>query len=363
MRDRLKVAIIGYGRMGEIHAEVWASIPEARLVGIADADVKRRYIANARITQHECGVYEAPEQVLSAEKPELAVVATPAPAHAAHAIEAILAGCHVICEKPMALDLEEADRMVSTARRHGRVLAVHHQTVFTNAVQRALAMIAAGEIGDLYYVEGWCKGRPAPYDLMEVGGHVLHLMRYFAGGEASEVFGDAAHMGRLLNRGDVRPLETLYPAGRPMGIGGGDYLFGYYRFARGVRGILRLKTLPGESNEYMAVELHGTKGRLRIHQTSTGRLFRKPTPHDDFATLHWQEVDPAEIWDPDPRWIAPMRRFAEDVIAAIREERPPKVSGDDGRAVLEMALGIYASHFAGEPLLLPLKERTHPLLG
>ena len=73
-------------------------------------------------------------------------------------------------------------------------------------------------------------------------------------------------------------------------------------------------------------------------------------------------IDRIVYWENDPSWTGLMRRFAEDVLSAIRTDtRRPRVTGEDGRTALEMALGIYASHLAGKPLSLPLHNRRHPL--
>lgn len=369
MAELLRVGIIGYGRMGEIHAEVWTGIPQARLAAIADPDPKRWQLAFERYSRNGCKIFGFGVEMLDAVPLDVVVVATQAPDHCRNVLLAMEHGCHVICEKPIALTLEEADVMVDAARRSSSFLAVHHQTVFTDAVVCAKAMRWDGEIGKLYYIEGWCKGRPAPYDLMEVGGHVLHLILDFAVGYhyywPIGVFGDVRDMNRETlwhdaSSEDARPIEELYPQGRPCGMDVGDYIFGYYKFKNGIRAALRLATLDSESSEFMAVELHGTKGRLRIHQTETGRLFFKPTPHDTFDTMAWQEVK--GVWNPDPKWIIPVRRFAEDFLDAIRKKREPAVPEVTGRLVLEMTLGIYASHFAGKSLNIPLEDRKCPFV-
>lgn len=366
MAEALKVGIIGYGRQGEVHAEVWANIPEAKLVAIADPDPKRLAVAIRKHAVNGCKLFETGELMLGrVSLPlDLVVVATQPADHCRLTLAAVQRGCHVICEKPMALTLEEADEMVAAALRNGCQLAVHFQTGVTKTVRHAQQLLGSGAIGMLRSIRGWCKGRPAPYDLMEVGGHVLHLMYEFAGREPVEVFGRVMLGWRRGRRSDARPIAELYPEGRPMGIGAGDYLFGLYRFRNGVHGHLELLTLPegGSDSQYMTTELVGTAGRLRIQHSATGRLFTKRAPYDDFeSTLTgWEEVDPS-LWENDPSWHGPMREFDKAFLDTLRWGVPSIVSGEDGRMVLEMALGIYASHLAGKPLELPLKERKHPL--
>lgn len=367
MTEPLKVGIIGYGRQGKVHAEVWANMEGAKLVAIADPDPKRMAVAIREHAINGIKLFESGELELGrASLPlDLVIVATQPADHCRLTLAALKRGCHVICEKPMALALEEADEMVGSARGAKLLLAVHHQTVFTDAVVKAEKMVAAGEIGELYHMVGTGKGRPAAYDLMEIGGHLTHLMYVFAG-DPSSVFGDAVVNGQAAASSDIRPIADFYPDGRDMGrgvgAGPGDLIIGHYSFVGGVRGTIIMTTLESESNEYMALELWGTRGRLRIHQTQAARLFISPAPLNDFQATAggWHEV--TGTWHPDPLWRVSMRRFAEDVLAAIRTGKQPGVDGDDGRTALEMCLGIYASHFAGRPLALPLKERKH-LLG
>jgi hypothetical protein len=90
------------------------------------------------------------------------------------------------------------------------------------------------------------------------------------------MFGDAVKDGRAMQRSDMRPISELYPTGRQMGIGAGDYLSGYYEFVGGVRGFISLWECETMSHEWMFLELCGTKGRIRVWD----RLFFNPAPFD-----------------------------------------------------------------------------------
>lgn len=362
---KFKIGIIGYGKMGASHARAWAGIPEAEISAIADRDEEQIAAAKAA---YSCPVFKDAREMLKEVQLDIVVVATQAQYRLAPVLAAIEHGCHVICEKPMAINLEDADKMIEAAERKGVTLAVHHEHILIPAVAKAEEMIRRGAIGDLYFMEGFAKGRPAPYELMEEAIHMLHMMRYFSKSEVAWCFGHIQEKGRDATEKDLRPLADFYPVGRSTGgAGAGDYIFGYYRFANGVCGALRLKNLERTSNEYAAVELQGTKGRIKIHfsnnYSSSGRLFYKSTPQDDFSTIKWQEIDVGYRRDfikrffyrifggpPKPFITTSARRFARHFLDALREGRKPKVTGADGRAALEMALGIYESHFQKKPI-------------
>lgn len=358
--------------MGASHARAWAGIPEAEISAIVDRSEEQ---ISAAKKLYGCRAFQDTEEMLASVPLDIVVVATQAQYRLAPVLAAIEHGCHVICEKPMAINLEDADKMIDAAERKGVTLAVHHEHILIPAVAKAEEMIRQGAIGDLYFMEGLAKGRPAPYELMEEAIHMLHMMRYFAKSEVAWCFGHIEEKGRDVAEKDLRPLADFYPMGRSTGgVGAGDYIFGYYRFANGVCGALHLKNLERTSNEYAAVEFHGTKGRIKIHfsnnYSSSGRLFYKSTPQDDFSTLKWQEIDVGYRRDfikkffyrifggpPKPFTTVAARRFAREFLSALKGGRNPKVTGEDGRAALEMALGIYDSHFEKLPKALPLKSR------
>lgn len=357
----VKVGIVGYGMMGKMHARVWSEIPGTEVVAIAEPMPDRQ----DEIRQmHACPVFSnLLEMLMHGPKPDIIVVATHAPCHVSDTLRALYCGCHVICEKPMALTLGECDIMVATARNRNLKLAINHQSVFSRTVTVAEQKIVAGDIGELYAIKAYGKGRIACSDLMEIAGHLLHVMWYFANGAVTEVFGDVTYKGRPVIKDDVVRIQDLYSEGRDSGYGAGDRMFGYYKFSNGVRGELHLEQLSGapstfgESRNFgYFIELCGTAGRMQFYLPRV--LFFNSSPYDDLAkdATPWIEVDPRLREERDPMLI---KRFNEQFLTAIREDKDPVVSGSIGRMVMEMTLGVYASHFAGQPLLTPL-GRKHP---
>ncbi len=359
----LRVGIVGYGRMGKHHAEVFSGIKGAGISAVADpADNLRE---QARET-YRCAVFDHIHGMLTQrERPDIVVIATHSPLHHEQTLEALSVGCHVICEKPMADSLQECDDMVNLAAARGLKLAVHHQSVFSRAFAHARQMIVSGEIGELCLLRAYGKGRVACSDVKEIGGHLVHGMRYLSGGEVTEVYGDVTCEGRSATNEDARRVQELYPEGRDSGIGAGDRMFGYYKFTNGVRAELQLALLdeaPATYNESRVfgyyIDVFGTKERLQLYLPHT--LFRNRSPYDDWArgATRWEEVNPDFRNDRDPLLT---RLFIEDFIEAIQKDRDPRVSGREGRIAMEMTLGITRSHLMGVPLAIPLADRRHPL--
>lgn len=367
--DKKIVGIIGYGAMGDMWAHVLSAMPGVELAAIADPDPERQKQAGQMC---ERGVFPGVKEMLGfGPRIDIVIVATHAPFHFSHVMWAVERGCHVICEKPMALTLEECDMMVAAAMQYNVKLAVNHQSIFSDAVRVAEQKIVAGDIGELYAIKAYGKGRIACSDLMEIAGHLLHLMRHFAQGEATYVFGDVSINGRRVTPEDAVPVISLYPAGRQSGIGAGNRMFVYYTFSSGVRGELHLIEMDGapdtftekafESRNYgYYIELCGTAGRMQLYLPRV--LFFNASPSDDLSkrTTPWVEVDPRLREQRDPIL---MQRLMEEFLSSIERDQEPVVSGLVARKVMEMTLGVYASHLAGQPLPLPLLNRKHPLLS
>ncbi|MEK9195448.1 MAG: hypothetical protein AAB975_03665, partial [Patescibacteria group bacterium] len=219
-------------------------------------------------------------------------------------------------------------------------------------------------IGELYAIKAYGKGRIACSDLMEIAGHLLHLMWCFVGSPVIEVFGDVTYKGKSVTIDDAVRVQDLYSEGRDSGLGAGDRMFSYYKFSSGVRGELHLAHMQdapstfGENRNFgYFLELCGTAGRMQLYLPRV--LFFNSSPYDDLAkgATPWVEVDPSLREEKDPILIG---RANRQFLSAIKENKNPVVSGSMGRLVMEMTLGVYASHLAGRPLPFPLVDRRHP---
>lgn len=355
--QHMKVGIVGFGRMGQAHAKVWSEIPGVTLRAVVDPVHALRQKA---IETYGCGTFIDIYQLFSSINLDILVIATHAPHHVGQVLIALTNGCHVMCEKPMALRVKSCDIMVETAERAGLKLAINHQSYFSRAREVIEQQITEGVIGNLYLMRAYGKGRLACSDLMEIAGHLLHLVRHFAKGDVYEVFGNVTTNGQDITHANITDIQSLYPEGRDSGIGAGDTMFGYYKFTSGVRGELQLAqvegapTTVGENRSFgYYIDFFGTKGRLQLYLPRV--LFYNASPYDDFSKnkTPWVEVDPSLRADTEHILI---KRNCEDFLDAIEKNREPMVSGNDGRTVMEMSLGIYASHFAGRPLSIPLSQ-------
>ncbi|HYM09276.1 MAG TPA: Gfo/Idh/MocA family oxidoreductase [Bryobacterales bacterium] len=133
--SKIRVAVIGAGEFGRHHARVLHELPEAELVAVADSDPAR-----ARDTAARFGVEALTNYRDLAGRIDAATVAAPTSLHAEIGAELLSRGIDVLVEKPIAADLESADRLLAAARDHGRILRVGHLERFNPAVEAAAAL-------------------------------------------------------------------------------------------------------------------------------------------------------------------------------------------------------------------------------
>lgn len=185
---RLGVAVVGAGTWGANHVRVFADEPRAALRAVCDPEP--RAIERARQLAPEARVATWP-QLMDDAAIDAIVIATPAATHAALACEALAAGKHVLVEKPLALSEPDAQRVADAARAANRVLLVGHLMVYHPVVVRLRAMLASGELGDLYYLYSrrvnLGRLRSDESALWSFGPHDLSMIDFLLGEEPSSV--------------------------------------------------------------------------------------------------------------------------------------------------------------------------------
>lgn len=183
----LKVAVIGTGNIGRIHATVYRNDPLAQLVAVADV-IKDK--ADAFATQFGAKAYYRVEDLLRHEALDLVSVTTAGPENGGHHYEPVMqaleSGVNVLCEKPISNDITRAREMVQTARAKGRYFGVNLNHRFTPLAYRAKEWVKEGRLGELCLVNMvlWIANRndSAPYfHLRALHSHSIDVIRYFCG--------------------------------------------------------------------------------------------------------------------------------------------------------------------------------------
>ena len=356
----MRVALVGCGKVAGIHATALAAIPEAEFVAACDVNTDR---ANAFAAKYGARPFTDLGTMLREARPDAIIIGTPHPMHAEAAIQAAEAGVHVLVEKPLAASLDDCDRMLAAAKRGGATLGVISQRRFLEPVQRMKRAIDEGKIGKpalgVFIQYSW---RDAAYYLSdpwrgkwdtEGGGvlvnqspHQLDILLWLMG-PVAEVSGYWAN----LNHPTVEVDDTAVAS---------------IRFKNGGLGSI-ITSLSQKPGIYTKVHIHGSLGASVGVETDRGATFiagvseiAEP-PLTDLWTVLGEEKHLAEFQAQDRVSFASVNATVyyhmlqiRDFLQAIRENRSPLVTGEDGRAVVELFSAIYRSNQEKRAITLPL---------
>lgn len=209
--DPLRVGIAGLGRSGwNIHAKSLATLPDRyRVVAVMDPEPER--CAEA-VAAHGCRVHADFDALAADPDLDLIVVASPNHLHADHAVAALDAGKHVVCEKPFALTVEEADRAIAASERSGRVLTPFQNRRYEPHFLKVRELIDSGALGRVVHIRlswhqftrrwDWQTLRRFGGGLLNNNGsHLLdHALQLLPDDAEPEVFAD---LQRVLSLGDT----------------------------------------------------------------------------------------------------------------------------------------------------------------
>jgi predicted dehydrogenase len=339
--DELRVAVIGVGRIGLTHAEHLARrVRGAQLVAVTTSQTDR---ADAvRAVCPEVVVYPSLEPMLAEERLDAVVVASSTSAHVDNVVECSQAGLHILCEKPLSLDLEGCDRALSAADSAGVKLMIGHVRQFDTGYLEAKTMIERGAIGRpvLYRaISGDMDPPPASFaDLGVSGGlildsmyHDIYLGRWLMDDEVVRVYGEGA---ALIDEG-VRSMGDV------------DNAVVSLRFRGGSMGTLTASRVTRYGHDVRG-EVIGDEGAVQIgrYRHTPVRLMNRSGVHHDIAHTTPQRMGDA--------FVTMLQTFVD----CVAEDTPPPVVGRDAAATLAVALAGRRSIQTGQPL--EVESTTRP---
>jgi len=265
MAERLRVAVAGV-RIGEGHLRALADHPRAEIVAICDvnADLLRTMAATFAVER----TYDSYDRMLENEKLDGVCIATPNRLHTPMLRAALARGLHVLCEKPLTLDTEEAESLLAEVREAGVTHAINFSNRPNPAVSYVKEVIESGALGRVYeihltYLQDWLSDPSAPYTwrnsraesgsgaLGDIGSHVLDLGRHFLG----EVTAVSAHTA-IVNR------ERVLPNGEQAMVDADDLAYLHLRYECGTHGLLRVSRVARGRCDVRRIELFGERASL-----------------------------------------------------------------------------------------------------
>ncbi len=355
MPARKRVAIIGCGGIAKLHADSYMDMPEVDLVALSDIRQEAlEQFGEKYGVPNECR-FARYEDMLDAAKPDIAVVATRPDVHAEPSIAALGRGIHVLCEKPIALDLAQADAMVAASAASGAKLAINTQRHTDPVFLHARRMLHDGVIGDLRTIRSECKSYPAGIGMSNIGAHLFDAMALF-GGPAKWVF---AHLTN--EAGDDIAPGDVGSGDRGTGTAAGDVGCVHIGYKSGAMGVSEY----WEGTASYGFELEGTTGALAMRGSDPVVLHTAGGGGKATEAIEWNAVE-VPLSDSDRRALGIARwglhPMMQSLIDAIETDRDPACSGRDGTEALEITMAAYVSQKAGARAHLPLADRRHPLV-
>ena len=191
--ENLRVAVIGCGGIANgKHLPSLKQVKDIELVAFCDIIIERAEKAAKEYGIEGARVYEDYKELLEKEKPDVVHVCTPNRSHSFISIAAMEAGCHVLCEKPMAINEAEAKKMLECAQRTGKTLSIGYQSRYRADSQYMKAECEKGTFGEIYFAKAHAiRRRAVPTwgvflneeeqgggPLVDIGTHALDLTRW-----------------------------------------------------------------------------------------------------------------------------------------------------------------------------------------
>lgn len=347
----MKYALIGCGRIAVNHIKA-AMESKLEIAAVCDVLPERmesllvrcKLDKDSSITR-----YTDFTAMLEKEKPQLVAVATESGLHAKIALSCLDAGTNVIIEKPMAMSMADADRIISKSEEKGLKVCVCHQNRFNIAVSKLRHAVEDGSFGTLshgavsirwnrdkaYYDQSSWRGTWAQDGgcLMNQCIHGIDLLRWMMGDEVLEVYGQTRRRFHdYLEAEDVGAAVVIFKNGA-------------------------IATIEGTTNVYPenleeTLCIFGERGTVRLGGKSCNKM------------EVWQFADETSSNGADIRFDEEISdvygnghiRLYSDVVDAIKNDRAPYVDAHAGKNALELVLAIYKSQKEGRPVKLPLTD-------
>ncbi|MBE3583153.1 MAG: Gfo/Idh/MocA family oxidoreductase [Limnochordaceae bacterium] len=345
--DKVRVALIGCGRVARVHAAALARSSEATLALAVDIRPER---AEAFAAQYGCQAETDWEKAINRSDIDAVEICTPHYLHAPMTIAAAEHGKHILTEKPMALRPSDADAMIRAAKEHGVTLGVIFQNRYNTASQAARQAVDSGEIGEIrgarafltwnrsdeYYSHSDWKGtwdKEGGGVLIDQAIHTLDLVQWLMGPAESVTATYDTRNHDMINVDDVAEATIRFQSGATASL----YANCYY---------------PYDADVF--VELVGTKGMIRVIKDVAQIKVGNET----------RIVDP--VTDPDQPTLGPgywgqsHRLQINDFYRSVREGTRPYIDGEEGKKAMELVLAMYQSARLGAPVTLPLVEPLLP---
>lgn len=290
--SKIKVGVVGTGFIGPAHIEALRRLPNIEVVALCEANIELATAKAAQLGIERACVFD---ELLAMEDIVSVHICTPNFLHYPQSKAALLAGKHVVCEKPLAKDLHEAEELVALAEKTGLVNAVHFNLRYYPLVRQMKTMREKGELGEIYsilgsYLQDWLfyetdyNWRLEPDKsgdsraIADIGSHLMDVIEYITGLKTTEVFADF----NTIHKTRKKPLKSVETYSGKM-LQPEDYA-----------------DVPITTEDHANVLLrfsNGNRGSITVSQVSAGRKNQlKLEISGSKKTFAWNSEAPNEVW-------------------------------------------------------------------
>ena len=348
--DTVGVGLVGSQFISTIHAEALRTVPQAKVLGVMSptSGHARDFASKHGIAHH----FEDLDAMLAMDEIDMVVVGAPNFAHCEITVKAAKAGKHVVVEKPLCLNLADADRMIAACDQAGVKLMYAEELCFTPKYVRLKQLLDDGVLG-----------RPVLFKQSEKhdGPHAAHFwdVDRSGGGVTMDMGCHAIQFFRWLNANN--PVKSVYAqmntSVHAAKTRGEDNAIIILEFDNGVVALAEESwTKLGGMDD--RAEIHGSEGVAYadvLHGNSIPTYSAKGVGYaveKAGSTVGWSFVMYEEIWNYG--FPQEFQHFVDCVL----HDRQPLVTGADGKAVLEILFAAYESAGTGRKILLPSSTRA-----
>lgn len=331
--SRLRVGIIGAGRIGKIHADNLARIPDAEVAAIADINLLAAQELAARLNVP--AAVEDYHTLLDDPAIQAVIVCSATDTHARIVEEAAAAGKHIFCEKPIDHDLARIDRALAAVTEAAVKLQIGFNRRFDPSFRKAHQVVASGQIGKPHLLRITSRDpAPPPPEYVKVSGgifldmtiHDFDMARYLMGSEVTEVYAIGGVMvdPRIGEAGDVDTAVTVL------------------RFATGAIGTIDNSRQAVYGYDQRA-EVFGSGGAVSVANTA---------PDSALVSDAWGVHGARPLYFFLERYMESFNLEMREFIQAVRRDEAPPVTGADGRIPVVIALAAGKSLRENRPVKL-----------
>ncbi|WP_165998019.1 Gfo/Idh/MocA family oxidoreductase [Bacillus sp. Cs-700] len=334
----MNFAIVGCGHIAKKHAEAIMQAEGANLFAVCDTVTEKM---EPFIKEYNIEGYHHFEELIANDSVDVINICTPSGFHADLAVKAANAGKHLVVEKPIALTLQDSQKIIDVCKENNVKLSVVHPNRFRPVMIEIKELMNQGKLGKLSHANAtvrWNRNQEyynqAPWRgtksldggvLMNQAIHNLDLILWLMG-DVEEVYSMSATRLRDIEAEDVST--------------------GVVRFRNGSLGVIEAATTIYPQNLEETISLFGETGSVKIggrNATFIEHINIKDLDDQESNTLI-EKIKADPFGKPGHQWII------EDMVKAIVEDRSPVVTGEDGKKALSLVLALYESSDQNTPI-------------